>query len=79
MRPLFTSRLIWVYTVCKGLCFGLQGLKFNRNETDKQTTFLYTANRTSLRLAHTYKRSYPEKATGMKHTVSKTSKEEYRQ
>ena len=27
MRRLVTSRLIWIYTVCKVICVGLQGLK----------------------------------------------------
>ena len=27
MRRLVTSRLIWIYTVCKGICFGLPGWK----------------------------------------------------
>ena len=28
MRRLVMSRLIWIYTVCKGICFGIQGERF---------------------------------------------------
>ena len=31
MRRLVSSRLIWIYTVCKDICFSLQGWKVNRD------------------------------------------------
>ena len=33
MRRLVTSRLIWVYTVCKDIRVGLQGLKGENKQT----------------------------------------------
>ena len=29
MDRYFSSRLIWIYTVCRGICFGLQELRIS--------------------------------------------------